>query len=408
MMSQFIKKAVTAVGFFICIFAMAFINIKDNYQEFEDSITGYFSSNREGRTSLEDYFAQVNDFMNENTPYRDRFFESYGYLQRLMLKNEVNNFTVVKTKNNQLYYTYFTTEANVTSELTNRMDKFAAAARETGAQVLYLMTPDKYERGYTQFETGMPYNYANETADQFLAELADKGIDYIDFRQLMTDQDMRIEDAFYHTDHHWKIETAFWAFTQLTNILVRDYGLEFNDQEMATDINNYNKVEYEDSYLGSMGRSVGRLYTDPEDISIIYPKFATDYFVYEQSGDTEISREGSFEEAILIKEILMSDDGIYAATSDKYFTYMDGNPAVVQVLNNNHPDGAKVLFVKDSLIVPVASFFAQGLGEMTLVDPRYYGGSIDELMTEGDYDYVFVTFSPQNLTEEFFPFGQDE
>jgi len=60
------------------------------------------------------------------------------------------------------------------------------------------------------------------------------------------------------------------------------------------------------------------------------------------------------------------------------------------------------------MIVPVASFLSVGTQQTTMVDPRYYGGSIEEIIEDGDYDYIFVTYTPQNLTEEFFPFYRSE
>jgi len=398
------KKFITSITFFLALFGLAAINISENFDEFDESLTGYFSSNPVGRTSLTDYVAQVNDFMNENVPFRYEFFDAYGYIQKLMFKKEFNNFTVVEAENGQLFYTYFTTGPNSTSKIASRMSRLAEAAEKTGAQTLYLMTPDKFEPGVTTFEVGMPYNYANETADQFLSQMDAYGVNTIDFRQLMAEEDMHSTDAFYNTDHHWKIETAFWAFTELAKILESDYQYDFKDIDYATNLENYNKLVYEDAYLGSMGRSVGQLYTSPEDISIIYPKFETNYFVYQQSGDVEETKEGPFEESMLSKEILLGNDGKYAATSDKYFTYLNGNPGIEQIQNFDNPDGPKVLFIKDSLIVPVAAFFAYGASQTTLVDPRYFEGNIEDIVAEGDYDYIFVTYSPLNLTEEFFPF----
>ena len=72
--------------------------------------------------------------------------------------------------------------------------------------------------------------------------------------------------------------------------------------------------------------------------------------------------------------------------------------------NNNQPDGACVLFIKDSLMVPVASFFALGCSKVYMIDPRYYYGNIEDVIRDYAFDYIFVSFSPQNLTEQFFPF----
>ena len=65
-------------------------------------------------------------------------------------------------------------------------------------------------------------------------------------------------------------------------------------------------------------------------------------------------------------------------------------------------DGLKVLFIKDSLMVPVATFFTTVCSEVTLIDPRHYLDDINTYILENDFDYVFMSFSPPNLVDKFF------
>ena len=75
-----------------------------------------------------------------------------------------------------------------------------------------------------------------------------------------------------------------------------------------------------------------------------------------------------------------------------------------KIKNIENPDGLKVLFVKDSLIVPTAAFFSSVCSSIDMIDPRYYDGDILEYAKSHDYDFVFISVYPQNLTKEFFPF----
>ena len=43
-----------------------------------------------------------------------------------------------------------------------------------------------------------------------------------------------------------------------------------------------------------------------------------------------------------------------------------------------------------------------------MIDPRYYEGDYVDAVMENDYDYVIVMISPQDLVEEFFPFGVEK
>ncbi|RDY30890.1 alginate O-acetyltransferase AlgX-related protein [Lachnotalea glycerini] len=401
----FAKKVITALLFTLILFTFSFLNWKVAYPDLKVSALSYWTDNEQNKwEQLSTLIANVSNTMSDKVFEKYTYIETYGYIQELLGKNEINNFEVIKATDGTLHYTYFTSGANDVSKLVERMKRLNQAASEVGSKVIYVMTPDKYITGVTKFERGMPYNYANETADNFLEELADEEIDTIDFRDLMKEDDQYKPESFYKTDHHWKIETAFWAFTKFVDVLEEKYGFEFPNEELYANLDNYNQITYKDSYIGSMGRKEGKLYSKVEDFTFIYPKFDTNFYFYAQSGSQEIKTEGRFEKSVTFTSLLSGDGDVYDATNDKYFTYMDGNPAFAEVNNFNEPNGAKVLFIKDSLMVPVASFFSLGCSKVYMIDPRYYYGNIEKVISDYKFDYIFVSYTPQNLTEEFFPF----
>lgn len=402
------KKLITTALLLVFLACGAWLNIAQNFGEIADDFEAYILDSEQLLTSWTDFVAETNQTIETKAAHKYTALEAYGLVQTLLMKNEVGNFAVVKDQADQLHYTYFTNGPNDVSQLAARMGRLNQVVKGKGAQLIYLMTPDKYERGVTQFSRGMPYNYANETADDFLNQLAAYQIDYIDFRALLQEDGLSTAEVFYQTDHHWTTETTFWAYVHLVQEMEERYGWEFLDKEFVTNPDHFNQIVYEDAYLGSMGRSVGYSYAGGvEDFTLIYPKFTTDFHIYEESSVNQaIQRQGRFEESIINTSVLLDYDDPYDVMGDKYFAYMDGNPSVVQIthLDEAAANEPSVLFIKDSMIVPVASFFSLGTESTTLVDPRYYGGSIEEIIEEGDFDYVFVTYTPQNLTEEFFPF----
>lgn len=54
--------------------------------------------------------------------------------------------------------------------------------------------------------------------------------------------------------------------------------------------------------------------------------------------------------------------------------------------------------------MPLSAFLSNVCSDVYLVDPRYYDGDITDLTNKLKTDFVFVTFSPPNLTMEFFNF----
>lgn len=403
-----IKKFVTTVALIVCLAIGAGTNIRDNIGKLASDWSTYVGESSNLLAEWPEFVASMNATIETKASHKHTALEAYGLIQNLLMKNEVGNFSVVKDKAGQLHYTYFTNGTNDVSQLAARMGRLNQVVKASGAELVYLMTPDKYERGVTQFSRGLPYNYANETADDFLELLKEYEVDYIDYRELLKRDGLSTEDVFYRTDHHWTIESTFWAYTQLVEALEERYDWHFLNKAFVTNLNHFNQIVYEDAYIGSMGRNVGYIYAGGvEDFTLIYPKFETDFYIYEEAFATDdIQRQGRFEDSILNAAILKDSQDIYDVMNDKYFTYMDGNPSVVKITNLSEEaaDEPRVLFIKDSMIVPVASFLSLGTESTTLIDPRYYGGSIEEVVETGEFDYVFVTFTPQNLTEEFFPF----
>lgn len=400
----FTKKIVTAFLFIIVLFVLSFLNLKTAYPTLKENLMSYWNSTGSKTEQLSTLAANLNNTTSNEVYGKYTYVEAYGYLQDLLGKKEINNFEVVKANDGTLYYTYFTSGPNKVDTLVKRMEALKKAASEDGSKVMYVMTPDKYIKGKTEFEKGIPYNYANETADNFLTSLKKDGIDTLDFRELMKEDGRYTPDSFYKTDHHWKVQTAFWAYTKFVDVLEGKYGLQFPDKAMYTNLNNFNQITYKDSYLGSMARKEGILYSGAEDFTFIYPKFDTNFYFYSQEGTQKIESKGRFEQSIAYTSLLSGKGDIYDSTDDKFFTYMDGNPGFAQINNYNQPQGPKVLFIKDSLMVPVASFFSLGCSKVYMIDPRYYSGSIEDFISNNKLDYIFVSFSPPNLTEEFFPF----
>lgn len=404
----FTKKTVTAALFVTILFVMSLLNIQTVFPSLQKDVSDYqASSTSEKPQTFSNLVTNLNNTASTEVFGKYGFIETYGYLQKLMDKKETNNFEVVKAEDGSLHYTYFTTGPNDVQTLAERMERLKNDAESVGSNVMYVMTPDKYIEGVTRFEKGIPYNYANETADLFLDQMRSRQIDTLDFREVMKENGTYTQDSFYQTDHHWKVQTAFNAFKSFADVVDEKYNFQFPNKAYYTDINNYNQIIYKNSYLGSMGRKEGILYSGAEDFDFIYPKFDTNYFFYAQGNNDAITANGRFEQSVCFTSMLSGGD-IYDAECDKYFTYMDGNPGFAEITNFDHPDGKKVLFIKDSLMVPVASFFSLGCSKVYMIDPRYYGGNIQDVIDQYHFDDIFVSFSPQNLTTDFFTFYSDD
>ena len=137
-----------------------------------------------------------------------------------------------------------------------------------------------------------------------------------------------------------------------------------------------------------------------DDFTLIYPKFTTDYS-YENSISGDLVFTGRFEEALLATPVIRQSSQPF--DTDMYGIYLYGNPAYTHIENKDHPDGLRICVIKDSFAVPFSAFTSLRVNTVDLIDPRFYEEDYYETIQNGDYDYVVLMFSPENIVEEFFP-----
>lgn len=394
---HFIKKMITASLFIIVLFTVLIQSWISAYNPIKETL----QASDIHASSMKETIVNLENTINESVFSKFTWVEAYGYLQAVLDKNEFANFEVIKDKAGILHFTYFADGPKPTSELTDRMKHLQAFTKQRGIPLTYMMTPDKYVRGFTEFPQGIPYHYNNETADQLLAELKEAGIDTLDLREGILESGIAGDELFFRTDHHWKIETAFWGYTRLVQHFNKSFDMQLDPAGFYTNLENYNQIHYKNSYIGSMGRKTGKYYTVPDDFTFIYPKFKTDYDMSITYPDQVGRLHGRFEDA-LISTYQFNTDSQYE--NDKYFAYLFGNTSLVHIVNKDKPNGKKFLFIKDSFAVPLIAFLSTISSEIYLIDPRYYKDDILEFIGDKKLDHVIVSFSPPNLTDEFFKF----
>jgi hypothetical protein len=390
-------KIVTALLIGFLWFSYSIVSLFTNSQALLTAIDGEFTS----------IFSRISAVVDDSVPYKMMWIESYGFMQKLLFKEEENNFEVIQDTDGKLHYAFFAEEANEVSSIVRTVNILNWKLIPSKADLVVLMPPDKVIEGYTQFSEGLPYSYSNETADNFLLKLEESGISTFDFRDKLNTSKLDKSKIFFNTDHHWTVESGFWAFTELVNYL-EDRGYQLDPENFYTDASNYNFITYPESYIGSMGRKTGVLYGGVDDFTLIYPKFTTEYNYTAVSPGVNIETSGRFEDALLNGYAFNLKDYDSIMNADKYFSYLYGNQAFVSIVNQNNPDGIKVLMIKDSMSVPMASFLSTVVKEIVLIDPRYYKEDIAQYAHEEKFDLVLVSIYPPNLTDEFFDYNMNK
>lgn len=395
----FRQKILAAILFLAYLFIFSFLNIRAAWGPMQYSFA-LFREQGVHRSSA----AELETVINASVYQKYRYIEAFGYLQRLMDKNEQSDFETVKDNSGMLHETRFATGPVDTFKFAGKLwDLRNNIGRDI--PILYLMTPDKYIRGSTVFPTGIPYNYANETADGFLRMLSLYNVGAVDLRERISGSGIPPEELFYKTDSRWKIESNFWAFTELVTLLNEQYGTNLDKGNFFANPDNYNRITYPASHLGELGKKAGKYYARGDDFTIIYPKFDTDYTIrmgYDRLD--EYTMEGRFEDTLLSAMPFHSSENTRDVQADKYSSYLLVNRGVAHIRNNNNPGGVKIAFINDSMITPMAGFLSAACSDIYMIDPVYYSGDISEFLGNVQLDILIVSFSPQNLNDTYFSF----
>ena len=163
------------------------------------------------------------------------------------------------------------------------------------------------------------------------------------------------EKLYYKTDHHWTTQGAFYVFQDAAETL----GIE---GDVSDDFVSYTVT---DSFNGVLAASSGVGLDEMEEIDIYAPTGGDDDVVvnYVDEGRKTTSLY----------------DSSKLETRDKYGVFLGGNTSVVDIRTVSTSQ-KRLLVVKDSFADCFIPFLAPYYREIVVVDPRYYSGTMQDIM----------------------------
>ena len=249
-----------------------------------------------------------------------------------------------------------------------------------GINLIYVNAPVKYtDDEYFRNEFGIS-SYANENADRFVDNLRAEGINVIDLREdLLTDNQESL-DAFYRTDHHWKIETGIDVAKLITEQVHGETEHGRLDDPDCLFVDYYNNV-----FVGEQGQKVSDKYIGVEDFKVYLPSYDIDYNFILQGN----AWKGCFTD-MMVK----ADEGSYGGGVG-YYSYMGPNINDFHLINNDIKDG-KVVILGDSLANAVAPFLSLDVNQVSIFNPREIvnnGGNLMDSILSTECDTLVIMYS---------------
>jgi len=398
-----IKKRIFAVVFLVVIPTFSVLNFINSIEELRDILEPVKWSDYEAVLNVPD---ALDNAMTENLYKRMHFIEGYAYVQTLLDKRELNNFSYIKDEEGFLHYSsFFREEEDDFFEYALRMKRLQDYVSKNGTRVLFVVAPGKYIEGSTELRTGMPINDPNGIVDETLFYMNRLGIETLDLRDVLPNEDLSYEETFFRTDHHWTIPAAFYATKTLVETLKKRFGDDLDPTGFYTDINNYTSVIYRKGMLGSMGRRTGANFCGLEDFEALWPNFKGNYYreSLREKGYT-VKLRGDFSETVMDVDILTDNKDIYS--DSQYSVYLNGLSPYDHLENLNRKEGSKIFMIRDSYFSPVMSFLIPMCKSIDAMWSLEDMGELDieRYVKENSFDYIIMEIYPYNISEQAFNF----
>lgn len=178
----------------------------------------------------------------------------------------------------------------------------------------------------------------------------------------------KTEKIYYKTDHHWTTLGAFYAFQAAAPSLGIDGDLS----------GKYVSYTVSDSFNGMLASKSGVNLGEKERIDIYVPtEEDTDLIVdYVDEG----KRSTSLYDSSKLKE------------KDQYTVFLGGNSSLLDIRTVS-TSTKRLLLVKDSFANSFIPFLTPYYREIVVVDPRYYSGTINDLMDSYRISEVLFLYS---------------
>ena len=305
-----------------------------------------------------DFMEDMEEYTSDQIVFRDLWTATRSLLQRAEGKEDISG-TYLGAEGR-----YF---AKVTEDSFNRagLEKNAGYIREffaaSGKSCRALIVPSPAGVLRDMLPENAPYY---DEAGAFARLDAALGGILLDVRETLAD----VENPYYHTDHHWTTmgaQAAYRRWAEVTGHAVREDALVCATEEFRGTL--YSKVLLPDSVYDSV------------------------YYAPEITAESVVcdGKDGTLY------------DGDALTRKDKYELFLGGNYGQC-VITTGTENGKHLLLVKDSFANSFVPFLLGDYETVTMIDLRYFRGSMAELAAKSDDILVLTEITNLAASGDYF------
>ncbi len=357
----FLRLTALLVAIIILVLDIIFLVSKDKTSsEVENRTLQTMPTLSWSRVVSGDYTEDFESYVEDQFPFRTGWIKLKTAVDRLMGKRESNG--IFLASDGYLIQNFTDPDEEDYQATLSALTAFSAAHTDLNHYLLVAPTAltvleDKLPGGAV---TGDEAGYL----DRLAQDVARTGITMVDVREALTTA-AETQQVYYRTDHHWTTDGAYAAYL----VLAETAGLSGADTE-------YQRLLMSDSFSGTLTASSGFRMSETDEIYVYLPVEETvDYLVYYPNED------------VTSASFYWTED---LEQRNQYTLFFHENHGEVDI-ETNAETGRVLLVLKDSYANCFVPFLAQDFDKIIMIDPRYYTGSLEQVLNlEGVTDVLYL------------------
>ena len=313
---------------------------------------------------LNDFFNSYSQYTKDQIPGRDAWIGLQSFVETTLLQKTQSGGVLLGAGGQMFDRTY----GLVSSEertLPRNIAAVAALAGRYPGKVYAMVAPSAAAVYPERVPAGAPLLSEESYVAQIRAAVEQAGGTFIPLQEAL--EARKDEYIYYRTDHHWTTLGAWYAYSQLCDLL----GLT------PFDLASHQAVEVENFYGTFYSRA--RTWNAQPD-TLTYYDLDNPLTIYTVTGPG-MPEAGE-------------TTGLYdldkLAVYDKYAAFLHGNNGLSRVEGDGQ---GRILVIKDSYANSFVPFLTANYAQIDVVDLRNYNYGLDALIADNDYDQILVLYS---------------
>jgi hypothetical protein len=347
-----------------------------NHDERVSVIDGRFAAELDKPTldgvRSSEWMASTDAYMDERVPARESLLAAYAAITTKGFQSPVLHNLYVDGPHGQLLE-----KPPVLTTRTTLGEEAAALADSVGqAKVLWVYAPRKEEI----YAAALPQAWDNPypTLHEEIVAAYEPAGEVLDLTDLVAER-AQSGSAYFRTDHHWTPDTAKAAADAIADTLAAD-GVVVGTDERA-----YAMQDATKPFFGSTGRIATLGATTADAIVAPVPEGG---FTATMCVDDECGLP-TFNDKRLHKGPLYDN---------RYRAFIGGNHGMAVITNESPHAKGRVVLLTDSFGTSVATYLAERVAQLVVIDERRYEGpALDALTAYLEPDAVVVLHNPMTL-----------